>query len=89
MERFNKIHHDKWDIIRQEGLTQIAVDTKGREGEVNVVKIDPKRKLEHELEVYYYRRTHEGPLVKCYGAESLKTNSVGICGVENTMKVIT
>jgi len=30
--------------------------------------LDPRKKPEDELEVYYYRRSYDGPLVKCYGA---------------------
>lgn len=32
MERFNKIDPEKWENVRDEGLTQIVKDSKGREG---------------------------------------------------------
>lgn len=56
---------------------------------MNVIKLDPTKTPEKELEVYYYRRTVDAPLVKCYGAEPIKSTGGGLCGVNNTMKVIT
>jgi len=54
-----------------------------------VVNYDPRNKLEEELEVYFFRRHFNAPIVKCYGAEPINNDSIGFCGVQNTLKVIT
>jgi hypothetical protein len=45
--------------------------------------------VEHEMEIYYYRREQECALVRIYGVDQIKKKDAPLCGVGEQIKVIT